>query len=105
MIIFVKEGEAVRAKVSVGNAQEATWIPPNKSRGRKGGVVLTSTANSDISFRRAITKRVPYLKDADFGEFILTDTITNTQTIEAGLQAEGRCTFGETINFTLKTKK
>ena len=105
MIIFVKEGEAVRAKVSVGNTQEATWIPPNKSRGRKGGVVLTSTANSDISFRRAITKRVPYLKDADFGEFILTDTITNTQTIEAGLQAEGRCTFGETINFTLKTKK
>ena len=101
-VIQVAAGKPVHATVSIGNTQEATWLPPALTKNKKGGVVLASTKKSDIMFKQAITKKVPYFKNADFGEFILCKPIDKTTKVEARMQAEKRCLFGEIRSFILK---
>ena len=103
-VIEVASDKPVRVKVSLGNTQEAAWIPPSHTKKHKGGVVLTSTENSDISFRQPITQRVSYLGDTDLGEFIICKSLKKQMEVEARLQAEERCTFGETRRFILKPR-
>jgi hypothetical protein len=104
-VIEVAAGKPVHARVSVGNTQEATWIPPSQTGGRKGGVVLASTEKSELTFTKPINQKVCYLGDADLGEFILCKMTDKKLKAEARMQAENRCAFGEISNFTLKTKK
>ncbi len=101
-VIKIASDKPVRVKVSLGNTQEAAWIPPSQTKNQQGGVVLASTKNSDVSFRQPITQRVSYLGDADLGEFIICKSPKKSVKVEARLQAEGRCTFGETRRFILK---
>ena len=104
-IIEVSADKPVRVKVSLGNMQEAAWIPPAQTKNRQGGVVLTSTDHSDILFRQPIAKSVPYLGNADLGEFILCKPPEKAVKVEARMQAEGRCVFGEIRRFILKPSK
>jgi len=104
-VIEVSADKPVRVKVSLGNMQEALWIPPAQAKNRKGGVVLASTENSDIKFCQPIAKPVPYLGDADFKEFTLCKPPEKAVNVEARLQAEGRCAFGEIRRFILKPSK
>jgi hypothetical protein len=101
-VIEVAAGAPVRARVSVGNTREATWIPAGETGGRPGGVVLASTPASGIRIRRPIPGVVPYLADADLGEFVLTEAVDKTVAAAVRMRAEGRCAFGEIRRFTLK---
>ena len=104
-VIEVRADKPVRVKVSLGNMQEASWIPPAQTKNQIGGVVLASTENSDIKFRQPIAKPVPYLGDADFKEFTLCNPPKKAVKVEARLQAEDRCAFGEIRRFILKPSK
>ncbi len=101
-VIEVAAGKPVHVKVSVGNTQEAAWLPPKEAAGGTGSVQLSSTKNSEIKFAQPIKKSVPYLGDADLGEFILCKQLEETVKVEARMIAEGRCSFGEIRCFILK---
>ncbi len=103
-VIEVAAGKPVRAKVSVGNIQEATWLPTGKMKNSYGAVVLASTKESDIKFSQPIKGEVPYLKDADFGEFTLCAPIEKRVKAEARMKVCGRCAFGEIRDFILKPR-
>ncbi|MBT9138347.1 MAG: hypothetical protein DDT31_00904 [Syntrophomonadaceae bacterium] len=99
--IEVKKNAVVLAKVSVGNLQEAEWLPPESTKGEPGAVYLASPGESELKFKKAIPKNTPYLKDADFGEFTLNSGISERTTVVLRMTAEGRAWFGEKLDFTL----
>ncbi len=99
--IRVRAGAPVRARISLGNIQEAAWIAPARAGGRPGGVYLASTPRSQVSVRIPLPADTPYLGDADFGEVQLLPAARGIRTVELRLEAAGRTPFGEVRTFTL----
>jgi hypothetical protein len=95
--IPVKTGQPIRARVSLGNLQEATWLPGEN----KGSVALVVHTGETQAAAIPVPKPVPYLADADFGVVVLLPQITGTTKLHVRLEALGRTPFGEARTFTL----
>jgi hypothetical protein len=95
--IPVKTGQPVRARASLGNLQEATWMPGTT----EGSVALVTRANGKVEAKQFLAKPVPRFGDADFGEFVLLPKATAKTELRIGLEALGRTPFGETRTFAL----
>jgi len=101
----VAADKPVLASVSVGNLQEAAWLPP-ESAGKAGAVYLASTGNSKLDVMKAVNAEVPWQTDSDFGgNFILSKGIEKPTFVELQMKAEGRAWFGEKFRFTLVPQK
>ena len=92
----------IKARVSVGNTQEATWLAPKETIPNIGDVLLTTTPASQLMGQWPLPPETPYLADADFGEFTLSQGITQPALLELRMNALQRSDFGETRRFTLE---
>jgi hypothetical protein len=99
--IKVSSKTAIRARVSVGNTQEAIWLAPEGNLIKPGDVVLHTTDLSDIDGRWPLPSATPCLTDVDFGEITLADRITEKTMVEFRMRAIERASFGEKRTFTL----
>ncbi len=100
--ITVTAGRPVRARAALGNLQEAAWVPPAKAGGAAGGVALVARVSGKEAGRWPLAERVPYLGDAEFGEFALLPQVDGRVTLALRLEALGRTAFGEARVFTLR---
>lgn len=96
--IPVRPGQPVRARASLGNLQEATWTVPGDL---PGGVALVVRQDGAELGKTPVAQPVPYLGDADFGEFILLPAVNAPTAVSVRLEALGRTPFGEARSFTL----
>jgi len=99
--IPVAAGRPVRARVSMGNTQEATWLAPAEGALRPGDVVLATTEASQIEGSWPLPSATPYLSDAEFGEFVLSAGLSAPTRTELRMRAHQRCGFGEKRTFSL----
>lgn len=99
-VIAVKAGQPVRVRASVGNTQEAAWLPGNAT----GGVALTARSDGNVLGRWPVPARVPYLGDALFGEFSVPPQAGRAVALSLRLEALGRTPFGETRTFTVNAQ-
>lgn len=99
--IPVSSAGPVKARVCVGNTQEATWLAPQRGAVRPGHVVLRTTAESGLHGQWLLPSDTHHLADADFGEIILSDGITQTTQIELRMSVMERTDFGERRSFVL----
>ena len=97
-------GAPLKIRVSLGNLQQATWIPPHEAGNSAGGVALVVRSDGGIVARLPLKQRVAYLQDADFGECFLLQNINKSTRLSARLEALGRTPFGESRTFSLKVK-
>jgi hypothetical protein len=111
-VIAVATNRPVRARASVGNTQEATW-----SEERETFVSLAVCAqdggrrlgNHFLPHDGRKRMPVPYLGDADFGEFDLfgqrgevrQPALPATVSVRMGMESRARVPFGEARVFTL----
>jgi hypothetical protein len=100
--IQVASGQPVRARISVGNTQEATWLAGPVADPPAGTVTLGTTEGSELQGRWPIAADTPYLGDTDLGELTLAPAINGTTKVELRMSAAGRGGFGDKRNFTLK---
>ncbi len=101
-VITVKAGESLKARASVGNTQEATWVPA--AGDALGGVALVVRVAGKETGRWPLTARVPQFGDAVFGEFALLPQVGQSVTLTLRLEALGRTPFGEARVFALKAE-
>ncbi len=104
MTIPVTAASAVRARVSVGNTQEATWLSPTAGTPRAGDVLLTTTDASAIQGSWPLPHDTPCLADADFGEIVLAKSVASPTVVELQMSALQRTRFGEKRTFTIEPK-
>jgi hypothetical protein len=102
--IVVAAGQPVRARASVGNTQEAAWVPPSKAC-EAGGVVLVARSAGKETGRWPVAERVPCLGDAEFGAFALPPPAGPSLTLTLRLESLGRSPFGEARVFTVKARR
>lgn len=102
--ITVSSAGSVRARVCVGNTQEATWLAPRGAAAAVGEVSLQTTENSALHGRWSLPADTSYLADADFGEITLADRLERPVQVELRMVAEGRTEFGERRSFTLQPR-
>ena len=100
--IRVAPGAIIKARVSVGNTQEATWLAPKTAIPGIGDVLLIATPASQLIGQWPLPQATPYLADADFGEITLSQGITQPARLELRMSALQRSEFGETRQFTLE---
>ena len=100
--VIVPPDGPVKARVCVGNTQEATWLAAQAVAARSGDVFLQTTAASELRGQWPLTTETPYLADADFGEIILAERITQPTQVELRMAVEGRTGFGEKRTFVLR---
>jgi hypothetical protein len=93
--IEVAAGTPVRARASVGNLQEATWLAGSSGERKAGAVALGAAPGSTLEFRRPIDRDTLHLADADLGEFTLADRIAEKVSVIFQMVAEDRAWFGE----------
>ena len=98
--IDVAAGQPVKARGSVGNTQEATWLTPAEAM-NGGGVYLCAGSGETATQKWAIAKTTPYLADADFAEFQMSPVSAGTA-ITMWMMADNRASFGEKLKFTLR---
>ena len=79
----------VKARVCVGNTQEATWLAPHGNGVQPGDVVLQTTAASELHGQWPLPAETPYLADADFGEITLAERIAQPIKVELRMAVEG----------------
>ncbi len=91
----------VRARISIGNTQEATWLAPVSAGAHEGAVYLASCRESGLEIRQPIARDTPYLADADLGEFTLASRVTRKTRVTVQMTAHERAWFGEKLNFEL----
>lgn len=92
--IAVAAGRPVRAKASMGNTQEATWLPATGTAA--GGVALVARVSGKEAGRWPLTgSGVPYLGDATFDEFTLLASVGQAVEVTLRLEVVGRTPFGE----------
>ncbi len=103
-VITVAPGAPVRARASVGNTQEATWLAPRTSELQTGDVVLSTTDAPGLRGTWPLRQDTPYLADADFGEVTLSEGITVPTRVELRMQAHQRGSFGEKRTFSIVPK-
>ena len=118
--ITVKAGQPVKARASVGNTQEATWRGDKSGHHPLRGVMLVTRAKEgarEVGVQPLprdanwISADVPFLGDADFGEFELFKSAGQTvvmpvvMSVRMELHSRGPLIpFGEARVFTLKAK-
>jgi hypothetical protein len=100
--IAVASTGPIRARVCVGNTQEASWLAPRDGTVQTGDVVLSTTEASQLRGQWPLSTETPYLADADFGEIVLAKQVTQTTHVELRMAAAGRTGFGEKRTFTLR---
>jgi len=101
--IAVATGRPVRAKASLGNTQEAAWLPASGTAA--GGVALVARVSGKEAGRWPVSGRgVPYLGDATFDEFTLLPPVEQAVEVTLRLEVVGRTPFGEARVFTLRAK-
>ena len=100
--ITVSSASPVKARVCVGNTQEATWLAPQGNAVQPGDVVLQTTEASELRGQWSLPTETRYLADADFGEIILAEHVTQSTKVELRMAVEGRTGFGEKRTFTLQ---
>jgi len=86
----------IRARASVGNIAESTWLTPAEAGPGNGGVYLCAGDGET-----ALPVRTAYLADAEFAEFTI-DGVTGKAAMALWMLAENRSPFGEKLRFTLK---
>ena len=101
-LIEVKPGAAVRARVCLGNTQEAAWMAPAPAGPAAGAVYLATTPASQLQGRWPLAAAVPYLGDADFGEIVLAPVLTEAVAVDLQMTALERAWFGERRTFRLQ---
>jgi hypothetical protein len=101
--VRVAAGAAVKARVRVGNTQEATWLAPTAGTTR-GAVYLASGPGSDVALRLPIPRNTPYHADADLGEFVLAPKVDGQAHVVVRMSVDGRIGFGETRDVTLSSQ-
>jgi hypothetical protein len=94
----------VKARISVGNTQESTWIAPENGQPKTGDVLLVTTKQSGLVGEWPLRDSTAYLADADFGEITLCDSIVHATAVELRMSAIERTEFGEKRSFTLTPK-
>jgi hypothetical protein len=100
--IGVPSAGPVKARVCVGNTQEATWLAPRGNTVQTGDVVLQTTDSSELRGHWPLPQDTPNLADADFGEFTLAERVTQPTQVELRMAVEGRTGFGEKRTFVLE---
>ncbi len=99
--IAVSATGPIKARVCVGNTQEATWLAPRGAAAAVGEVSLQTTDDSALQGRWSLPADTRYLADADFGEITLADGLEQPVQVELRMAVEGRTGFGEKRTFTL----
>lgn len=99
--VRVRRGAMLMATASVGNTQEATWLAATDQPKRSGGVYLKSTEASGLAFEVPLAANTPWLDDAEFGPFPLTNGLDHETTVEVRVYSRDRAWFGETLRFVL----
>jgi hypothetical protein len=99
--ITVASATPARARVSVGNTQEATWLAPAAGPPRIGDVLLVTTETSVLQGSWPLPHETPCLADADFGEIVLAESVTSPIVVELQMSALQRTQFGERRRFTI----
>ena len=102
--ITVASASPVKARVCVGNTQEATWLAPQGNAVQPGEVVLQTTDASELHGKWSLPSETRYLADADFGEITLADRVAQPTKVELRMAAEGRTSFGEKRTFVLQSE-
>jgi hypothetical protein len=102
--IAVSPAGPVKARVSVGNTQEATWLASQGNAAQPGDVVLQTTEASELRGHWPLRLETGYLADADFGEIILAERVTRSTKVELRMAVERRTGFGERRTFTLQAE-
>jgi hypothetical protein len=102
--ITVSSSAPLKARVCVGNTQEATWLAPQGGAAKAGDVVLQTTETSELKGQWPLPAGTRYLADADFGEIVLADRISKPTKIELRMNAVDRTGFGEKRTFTVNVK-
>ncbi len=108
----VKDGEVVQAlrggellaRISLGNVQEASWVPPHEAGETSGGVALVIRSGGKIAAQIALKQKAASLADADFGECVLLRDVQHSADFTVRLEALGRTPFGESRVFSLKVE-
>lgn len=101
-VVTIAAGKPIRARVCVGNTQEATWISSPDANPPAGAVALVTTDASELTGRWPLPADTPYLADADFGEITLAEAADRAIKVELRLAATGRGGFGERRSFALQ---
>jgi hypothetical protein len=99
--VAVPRNVSVRARVSIGNLQEAEWICPSEAGAEPGGVFVVSAPGSQVEVRAPIKANTAYLQDAETAEFTLTGGLSADAGVVLHMSADRRATFGEKLRFTL----
>ncbi len=99
--ITVASATPARARVSVGNTQEAKWLAPAAGPPRIGDVLLVTTETSVLQGSWPLPRETPCLADADFGEIVLAESVTSPIVVELQMSALQRTQFGEKRRFTI----
>ena len=99
-VIDVAAGQPVRARASLGNTQEATWLAAGE-----GAVELVARADGKEAGRWPVGRNVAYLEDAVFGEFALLPAAGGSRAMSVRLEAAWRLPFGEARTFTLRERR
>jgi len=100
-VIEVKAGQPVRVRASVGNTQEAAWLPENVS------LAVRRRGDRENVLARPLAARVEYLGDAAFGEFDLPIEAFGELSMRMELEREGTplIPFGEARVFALRARR
>ena len=106
--IAVAKGQPVRARASLGNLQEATWVAASGSgTGIAAGVALVVRTSDGKAVQTVPLKaNVSYLADADFGEFRLLPQAGPKVALTVRLESFGRLrtAFGEVRAFSVQAR-
>ncbi len=102
--IDVTPGEAVVARLSVGNTQETLWLAPDSHLAPTGTVVLRSTDASQVNGQWPLPSDTPSLTDADFQQITLATAIAQNTRVELRMAVVGFGSFGEKRAWTLRVK-
>lgn len=99
--IEVKAGRPARLRASVGNMQEAAWLPTNVS------LVLRRRGDREKVLARPLAKEVGYLGDAELGEFELPAASFGELSVRMELTREGAplIPFGEARVFSVRARR
>lgn len=100
--VKVALGKPLKARISIGNIQEAAWLKPSEVEDGIGGVWLSSTPASPLQVSIPLPETTAYLADADFGELTLLDRINASTSVEIGMEAKGRTRFGDLRTFKIE---
>ncbi len=98
--VVVKSGQPVYAKASLGNIGEAKWLT-TVSAASENGYVFLGDQTGGGSFFLPITSDVPWMSDADFGEFKVTDGLSGDRSVTFQLASANRVWFGDKAVITL----